>query len=209
MRLFDRDGDYRDLLEIFAAAQRRISMRCFAYCLMPNHFHFVLRPFEDGDLSKFMWRFTTAHSKWWQRCHGSEGTGHVYQGRFKAIPVSIDEHFFRVCRYVERNPLRAGLVSRAEEWPWSSLFQREGQHRPIVLSEWPLPRPASWLELVHAEGREVSEIEEIRTAIRRSSPLGPEVWRKMVAERLKTQRSIRPLGRPKKGTMPGVIFFAP
>ncbi len=87
MRLFDRDGDYRDFLEIFSAAQRRTPMRCLAYCLMPNHFHLVLWPRHDGDLSQFMFWLTTAHSKRWHGCHGTSGTGHVYQGRFKSLPV--------------------------------------------------------------------------------------------------------------------------
>jgi putative transposase len=185
-------------------------MRCFAYCLMPNHFHFVLRPFEDGDLSKFMFRFTTAHRQ-------MVATVSRYRGDRSRLSGEIQGHpgFHRRALLPglpvtwSATHFRAGLVKRAEEWPWSSLFQREGQHRPLVLSEWPLPRPASWLEIVHAEGLEVSEIEEIRTAIRRNAPLGPELWRKMVAERLKDAKNQSGLSADRKRERRRDVIFFP
>ena len=91
---------------------------------MPNHFHLIVRPENDGDLARFMGWLTLTHSKRWHAWRETAGTGPVYQGRYKALAVEADEHFLMVCRYVERNPLRAGLVVHAEEWPWSSLFQR-------------------------------------------------------------------------------------
>ena len=208
MQLFDRKGDYQDFLEIFAKAQRRRPIRCLAYCLMPNHFHFVLWPREDDELSDFMFWLTTTHSKHWHRCHGTGGTGHVYQGRFKSIPVSADNHFLRLCRYVECNALRAALVDRAEAWPWSSLHQRSGGSQPVKLTEWPVARPPDWLELIQTERDTGTDVSEIREAIRRNSPLGPQIWKELLAARLSLQRSVRPLGRPKK-PKPGIIFTAP
>ncbi len=101
----------------YCCTVRRVAV--FAYCLMPNHWHLVASPTAPGALSIFMHRLTTTHARLWHRARGSAGEGAVYQGRFSAIPIQCDRHFLIVCRYVERNALRASLVSRAEDWPWS------------------------------------------------------------------------------------------
>lgn len=82
---------------------------------MPNHFHLVLWPRTDDELPKFMAWLTTTHSKRWHAFRRTTGIGHVYQGRYKAFPVATDTHFLQLARYVERNPPRARLVSRAED----------------------------------------------------------------------------------------------
>lgn len=196
LRLFDDPGDYRAFLKVIHEAQERIPMRCLAYCLMPNHFHLVLWPKADGELASFMAWLTTTHSKRWHSWRGTTGTGHVYQGRYKAFPVSSDTHFLRVCRYVERNALRAGLVERAEDWPWSSLAQRTGRRLGVALAEWPVARPLDWTSLVQADV--VEETTDLREAVFRSSPYGPEVWRAQIASQLHSTSSLKPIGRPRK-----------
>src|SRR5436305_82424 len=89
---------------------------------MPNHWHLVLEPHEDGELSRFVGWLSLTHTQRWHAHRRSAGTGHVYQGRFKSFPIQDDEHFLTVCRYVERNALRAHLVKRAENWRWGSLW---------------------------------------------------------------------------------------
>ena len=204
MRLFDRPGDYRLFLDLFRETQKRIPIRCLAYCLMPNHFHLVLWPAADGEMSQFMFRFTSTHSKRWHMAHGTNGTGAVYQGRFKSIPVCNDLHFFRLCRYVERNPVRAGLTAKCEEWPWSSAGQLAGVGGRVLLSRWPVDRPAFWSEIVNAP-ENPTETSAIREAIRRNAPFGPESWRTRLASRLEISRSLNAIGRPRKPT-PGVLF---
>lgn len=194
LRLFDRPRDYRAFLEVFCEAQERIPMRCLAYCLMPNHFHLVLWPRTDGELSAFMAWLTATHSKRWHAYRRTTGTGHVYQGRYKAFPVSSDTHFLRLCRYVERNALRAGLVARAEDWPWSSLAQRAGRPSLISLTEWPVARPPDWSDLVQLDVTE--ETQELRQAVSRGAPYGPEDWRVQIASRLQLKSSLVPVGRP-------------
>ena len=204
MKLFDRSGDYALFLDLFREAQRSVPIRCLAYSVMPNHFHFVLWPQQDGEMSKFMFRFTTTHSKRWHVAHGTNGTGAVYQGRFKSFPVCQDEHFFCVCRYVERNPIRAGLVDYAADWPWSSAAHRRRGRGPVLLSDWPLPRPADWDDaLDHAERHD--ETQRLRAALVRSAPFGPEIWRTQLARQLCIQKTTRPIGRPRK-PKPGVLF---
>ena len=75
MRIFDRPGDYQHFLDLAGEAQRRVPVDCFAYCLMPNHFHLVLRPKVDGDLSAFMRRLCSTHGKRWNLLQGTGGTG--------------------------------------------------------------------------------------------------------------------------------------
>src|SRR5271157_4983805 len=106
-------------------------MRVCAYCLMPNHWHFVVWPERDGDLPAFMQQVTNTRMKRWKEHRHEIGYGHLYQGRYKCFPVETEEYFYQVVRYVERNALRANLVERAESWRWSSLRRCEAR-RPGV-----------------------------------------------------------------------------
>ncbi|MEE8527668.1 MAG: transposase, partial [Gammaproteobacteria bacterium] len=115
-QIFETTGDYKAFEKTLGEASERVNMRILTYCIMPNHWHLVLWPIKDGDLSKFVGWLTLTHTQRWHAFHDTAGTGHLYQGRFKSFPVQSDEHLLMVCRYVERNPLRAGLVRRAEHW---------------------------------------------------------------------------------------------
>ena len=106
---------------LLAEERARAGMRLLAWCLMPNHWHLVLWPRADGDLGRFVRRLTQRHTQAWHGRHGTLGQGHLYQGRYKAFLVQDDAHLLTVCRYVERNPLRAGLVAAAADWPHGSL----------------------------------------------------------------------------------------
>jgi len=103
MTIFENPHDYDAFERVLEEAVERTNMRLLAYCVMPNHWHLVAWPAEDGQLSRFTGWLTLTHT---QRRHAhrhSTGSGHVYQGRFKSFPVQDDEHFLAVCRYVERN----------------------------------------------------------------------------------------------------------
>ena len=110
-----------------------------------------------------------------------------------------DEHFYTVARYVERNALRSGLVERAEQWGWSSLWRRlSGDDKSrALLARWPVPYPRAWLDLVNQPQTD-AELEAVRTAVRRGSPLGSERWQQRVAVRLGLESTLRPRGRPRK-----------
>lgn len=206
MRLFDREGDYQDFLYLFAEAQNDVPITCFAYCLMPNHFHFMLQPKADGDLSAFMFRLSMTHAKRWHMAHGTLGTGPVYQGRFKAFPVHTDHHFLIACRYVERNARRAGLCSSTADWKWSSVAQRNGNAQLVKLGIWPVERPSHWSQLLELEAQ--AETTLIRQSVIRSAPFGPLGWQDKVASRLEMKGSLARIGRPKK-PKPGVLFSEP
>jgi putative transposase len=122
--IFRKDGDYQAFERVLAESLEHVpGMRLVVYCLMPNHWHLVLWPRRDGELSDFLHWLTLTHTQRWHAHHHEVGGGHLYQGRFKSFPIHEDEHFLTVCRYVERNALRARLVAKAEAWRWGSLWQ--------------------------------------------------------------------------------------
>lgn len=197
--LFDKPGDFLAFEQVVLETLRTRPMRVCALCLMPSHWHFVLWPERDGDLPAFMQQLTNTHVKRWQEHRHEIGYGHLYQGRYKSFPVQSDEYFYRVVRYVERNALRANLVERAEAWPWSSLSYRYREGLPgQILSDWPLPRPANWTELVN-EPQTESELDALRGCIKRGAPYGDQDWIATTVEQLGLESTQRPRGRPKRG----------
>jgi putative transposase len=111
MTVFESDGDYAAFLRTVDEVQRRVPTRVMAYCLMPNHWHLVLWPEADGQLSEFLRLLTVTRTQRWHAFHKTSGTGALYQGRFKSFPVQDGGKLFSACRYVERNALRAGLTA--------------------------------------------------------------------------------------------------
>ena len=200
LTLFENDEDYEAFLRVLSEAVARHRMRLLAFCVMPNHFHLVVWPEADGELSSFMRWLTLTHT---QRLHAhrqSAGSGHVYQGRFKSFPVQDDAHLYTVCRYVERNPLRAGLVSRAQDWRWGSLRRDAAvsAETPFpALSPWPVARPAQWVRRVNA-AMSAADLEAMARCLKRSQPYGAPDWTEETTKRLGLESAFRPQGRPKK-----------
>lgn len=196
--LFEEDGDYAAFERVLSEAQQHSPMRILAYCVMPNHWHLVLWPYGDGDLSIFMRWLTLTHTQRWHTYRQTVGTGHLYQGRFKSFVVQTDEHLLTVCRYVERNALRAKLVDHAEAWRWSSLWRKQygdAQQRTLV-SEWPIRRPTEWVEWVNAEDR-AEELGRIRQSVVRGQPFGSEPWVEAMVARFGLVSTVRTEGRPR------------
>lgn len=198
MRIFDKEGDYEAFERVIRETVEFAPMRICAYCVMPNHWHFLLWPREDGDLARFMHRLTLTHVRRWQEHRRLVGTGHVYQGRYKSFPVESDAHFLSVTRYVERNSLRANLVAKAQDWPWSSAWRREigtAKQREL-LAEWPVRMPGDWAQQVNRpEGED--ELAALRLSLRRGRPYGTPAWQRAIAKRLGLESTYRPRGRPR------------
>lgn len=207
-RVFHKDPDYAAFLDLIGQACRRqlqavpgSPMRVLAWCLMPNHFHLVLWPTGDGELSKWMGWLGTTHARRY-RLHYRD-SGHIWQGRFKSFPVEEDEHLYDVLRYVERNALRAGLVKRAQDWPWGSLSCRAaggggGGQRPAFLSQWPVDEPRDWVEIVNRPQTE-AELARMRQSVEKGRPYGEAGWMDRTVERLGLQPTLRGAGRPRNG----------
>jgi putative transposase len=193
--VFHKPADYAAFIRLFDEAQRRCRMRLLAYCLMPNHFHLVVWPREDGDLSRWMQWLQTTHVRRYHE-HYKAG-GHVWQGRFKAFPIQEDDHLLSVLRYVERNPLRAGMVAAVDGWPWNSLSLIGQSERPTWYSQGPVPRGRDWLEHV-AQPQTDMELLALRRSVNRGSPYGGERWQKRTVTALGLQSTLRPRGRPRR-----------
>jgi putative transposase len=162
---------------------------------MPNHWHLVLWPRADGNLDRFVRRLTQRHTQAWHGRHGTSGQGHLYQGRYRAFLVQDDAHLATVCRYVERNPLRTGLVASAADWPHGSLTQLRRRGAGRLLDPWPLPRPAGWAELVdRPETPQV--LEALRRSVQRGAPFGAAAWVGIMAACHGLASTLRPRGRP-------------
>lgn len=196
--LFEKPADYAAFEHILAEAQAQTKIRIAAYCLMPNHWHLLLWPRQDGELSEVLRWITVTHTQRWHAHHKTSGTGPVYQGRFKSFPVQTDEHFLTVARYVERNALRAKLVSRAEDWQWGSLWRRAQEDPKLVawLSAWPMPRPQDWMGWVN-RAQTASELDALRTSVQRGRPFGEEGWVRRLCRRCGLESTLRAPGRPK------------
>ncbi len=197
-RLFEKPADYAAFEDVMTETLEKVPIRICSYCLMPNHWHLVLWPEEDGQLARFMQRLTVTHVTRWQSHRRRMGQGHVYQGRFKSFPVETDEYFYQLVRYVERNALRAKFVARAEDWQWSSLWRRE--HAPLEdrrwLGAWPLPRSRRWAEFVN-EPETAAELASLRRCVKRGQPFGSPAWMEETAKQLHLESTIRPRGRPR------------
>ena len=199
--LFEKPTDYAAFENILSEAYTQTKIRIAAYCLMPNHWHLLLWPRHDGELSEVLRWITVTHTQRWHAHHHSAGTGPVYQGRFKSFPVQTDDHFLTVARYVERNALRAQLADRAEDWPWSSLWRRAQTDSMFAswLSDWPMDRPADWTTRVN-HPHPASELEALRVSVQRGRPFGHEGWVRRMAKRFGMESTLRPRGRPKNGS---------
>jgi len=198
MTLFRSRKDYEAFQRCLAVTQESVpSVRVLAYCVMPNHWHLVLWPETDRDLARFMLRLTTRHVRRWLTHRKQVGTGHVYQGRYKSFPIQDDAHLTTVCRYVERNPLRAGLVASARDWPWSSA----GQHalpdeQRLALTELPRGRRRDWAAWVD-KPQSPAEEAAVRDAIAASHPYGDDPWLNNLKKTLGWREPL-PRGRPRK-----------
>jgi putative transposase len=199
LTLFEKPEDYQAFYRILWEAWQEIPIRILDWCLMPNHWHFVVWPETNSQTTDFFQWLTHTHAMRWHVHHGTLGTGHLYQGRFKSFPIEDDDHLYGVLRYAERNAQRANLVQRAEDWCWGSAWWRHhanGADRKI-LSPWPLPEPHNWLDWVNLPQNE-EELAAIRRCAQRGTPYGSPQWVTNTAARLGLEYTLRPRGRPSR-----------
>jgi putative transposase len=203
MRLFSGTADYVAFEKVFEETAAIVRLRICSYCVMPNHWHFLVWPQQVDEVAEFFQRLTVTHAMRWQKFHDRVGLGHVYQGRFKSFPIDRDDHFYSVARYIERNPLRANLVKSALDWRWSSLWSREFAmaSKRALLSEWPVLQPGDWLKWIN-EPQTEAELTALRKCLQRGAPYGNANWVQATAKNLGLESTLRPRGRPKKGTGP-------
>ncbi len=197
LRIFTKRQDFAAFESILAEGIGRYAMRLCGYCIMSTHWHLVLWPRNDGDLTHFVRWVTLTHTQRWHAAHGTSGIGHLYQGRFKSFPVQDSWRYLSLMQYVEANPLRAGMVERADQWPWSSLTIRSGAAKDITLDPGPKRLPDDWLQQVQATVETDSQWETIGQCVKRGRPYGSTQWTTEVAGLLGLESTLRPRGRPR------------
>jgi putative transposase len=202
--VFADDEDHRAFLEALALAQGRYPFRLLGYCLMTNHFHLLLRPEPGQSISRILQSLTVAHT--WRHHKRHRTSGHVWQGRFKSPVIQDDAHLLVVLRYIEANPLRAGMVSDPAEYRWSSYWHHGLGHDDPLLSPFPeweelgrteAERRRRWRARVRARPDE-AELTAVRGSLRSGRPFGATDWVDRIAERLGIDPNPRPRGRPRK-----------
>jgi putative transposase len=197
--IFKNEKEYKHFEALLEEAKELLDMRILAYCIMPNHWHLVLYPRNDGDMSEFMRWLTTTHVRQHRVATKSIGHGHVYQGAYKSFPVEKSEYLTTLIRYVEQNPLRAKLVKRAEDWRYSSLYRRmKGTPKQKkLLAKLPVELPHQYLKEVNTIYNE-EVLETIRHSVQKGTPMGGERWAEQFVRLHKMQSTVRTPGRPRK-----------
>ncbi len=197
LRLFRKPEDFASFENVLAQGLEQYPVDLLTYCLLPDHWHLVLRPRTDEALGRFMRWVTVTHvRRHYAHYHLSDG-GHLYQGRFKSFAVQDDGHLLTLCRYVEANARKAKAAGRAEQWPWGGAFARRERNKPLTMSQWPMRRPANWNRLLN-EDLKAQERQNIKLCIERGRPLGEDQWVEKTANRLGLMSSLRNRGRPRK-----------
>lgn len=196
--IFEKASDYAAFEHVLQESRDWVpTMRLLDFCVLPNHWHLVVWPRQDGDLSEYLRWLTVTHTSRWHVVHDTTGTGPLYQGRFKSFPIQEDDHFFTVCRYVQRNALRANLVPRAEQWRWSSLWHRIQSSTAVTLDPWPVPPGSDWSHYVN-QPETAAELDALRRSVGCGRPFGDTVWQQHTAQQLGLESSLRQPGRPRK-----------
>jgi putative transposase len=199
LQIFFKEEDYQLFESILHDAVEKYSMRVLAYCIMPNHFHLVLQPRKNGDLQKFMQWLTLTHTQRWHVQNRTIGSGSLYQGRYKSFLIQQDQHLLTVIRYVERNPLRAKLVKKLQNWKYSSSYYKLNLLKSSIVSASPVTLPVDYVHFLE-QPLTATELEETRNSVNKGKPFGSSEWSGRMIGMHKLGMTVRGRGRPEKGT---------
>ncbi len=207
LRIFRKAGDFAAFEAILAAGLERVDMRICGYCIMGNHWHLLLWPRADGDLSDYLRWITLTHTQRYHVSHGTVGIGHLYQGRYKSFPVQHGGHYLTVLRYIEANPLRAEIVTEPDDYQWSSFVARQdNSDKPFKITPGPVTLPANWPQHLKQNINQQDK-QKLETSLKRGAPFGDNEWIGLAAAKLGLESTLREKGRPKKCT--GHLHFYP
>ena len=199
LQIFNKDADYQLFEQLLFETKELLDMRILAYELMPNHWHLILYPKNDGDLGAFMHRLSNSHTRKVHARTDTNGSGHLYQGRYKSFLVDSDNYLLAVIKYVERNAVRAKLAGRCEDWRWGSARRRilgtEQQRK--LLDEMPAELPDNYSVWINTEDKS-DDLKIIRTAVNKGVPYGKELWVEKMVSKHRLESTTRSPGRPRK-----------
>jgi putative transposase len=196
-RVFRGSRDYEEYLSFLLKYSGEKEATVLAYCLMPNHVHLLVRPSDEEGLAKMMQAVTLCYSKYFNGENGR--TGRLWECRYYSTVIDGDSYLWTVSRYIENNPVRAGMVKRPEDYPYSSARAHIlGRENPLLRE--PLFDKSGlneYRKFIRSE-QEKKVIEEIRKQTRSGKPLGGAEFLLTLSERLGCSLSFRPKGRPRK-----------
>ncbi|MFZ3062409.1 MAG: transposase [Actinomycetota bacterium] len=201
--IFYADRDRRFFIECLLEAKKKAKSKIYAYCFMTNHVHLLVEPSREKDLSNIMQSLGRRYVRYINQTHGRTGT--LWEGRFKSSLVSKDEYLLTCCRYIELNPVRAGIVNHPKDYLWSSYgFRAEGRRSRLLdedpvytsLGETSKERQANykeWFKMTTADG----EWSFIRRATQKGGVFGNEEFLEKITNLVGRNIVLRPRGRPK------------
>lgn len=195
INVFDNDQDRRQYIEWLSEYARKFGTRIWAYCLMANHVHFIVVPKSEGSLAQ---TFNAAHMRYSQYFNAKHSRkGHLWQGRFFSC-VLENQHLMAAMRYVERNPVRAAIVTKAADYPWSSaLAHVERIHDPLLSPDCPvLEEFSNWSDFLISDDDE-PWLQNLRLATRTGRPMGSDSFILKIESQLGRILKALPKGRPR------------
>lgn len=196
--VFFVDDDFQAYLRLLGQHCQAAEVTLLGYCLMPNHVHLLAVPRTESALARAIGRTHHLYTQYVNRLHGR--SGHLWQSRFLSCPLD-ETHVWTALRYVELNPVRAGLSRTAEEYSWSSAAVHVGARRHddlLASEEWAANwTPKRWRAAL-AETLSDAELQQIRGHLRTGRPLAGEAMLSKLEHRLGRRLRPLPVGRPKK-----------
>ena len=203
--IFAEESDYQHYLDILKKYKEKFNFKIFAYCLMTNHIHLLIKTSANGTISEIMKAITIAHTRHYH--HKYNASGHIWQGRFKSPIVSDDEYLLTLMRYIEQNPFRAGIINQPEKYPFSSykanikiekdsIVDKEENPAYLGLSNTTEERIKRYKEFI-LKPLEDSKLELVRKSLSGFSHFASEKFQTQINELLALKQK-RQRGRPKK-----------
>ena len=197
-QIFNTKADYQHFEKLLTEARELTDMRILSYSIMPNHWHLLLYPHTDTALKEFMSWLTSTHVRQYRTKSDTIGYGHLYQDRYKSFPTESNTYAQTLIRYIEQNPLRAKLVTKAEDWQWSSLWRRErgNEQEKKLLAPLPFDLPTNYIASVNEILIE-EKLNNIRNSVNKGTPYGSDAWQEAMIETHDLKHTTRGVGRPK------------
>ncbi len=199
LQIFNTKEDYLLFEKLLAEAKNLTDMRILAYTIMPNHWHLILKPRKDGDLALFLHSLCNTHTRKVHAMTKTNGSGHLYQGRYKSFLVDSEGYLLTLIKYVERNPVRAKLALHPGDWRWGSSWRRingSGQQASLIDAS-PALFPQDYISWINTPEKE-NEISDIRTSVNKGMPYGRGLWAEQMVGKYHLESTLRAPGRPKK-----------
>ncbi len=211
--VFKNDQDRENFLNTVQHVNKRYNWICHAYCLMTNHYHLLIET-PEGNLSLGMRQLNGVYTQLFNKYHGR--SGHLFQGRYKAILIQKDSHLLEVCRYVVLNPVRARIVEAPEDWKWSSYLATAGkaEPHPCLTKDWVLGQFSRKRDKAEKEYRQFVQWgigkKTIWTEVRGQALLGEDDFVDKLTDYLKKHKDIPEIPRSQRySTRPSLAVLLP